>query len=455
MNDIIRPLKKLPAKIKVGGDYDTTQFGLLLGLLARNDVIIRNYNRGKDTANTLSFMSSIGCVTERSATEIVVKTGKHNQINECSELEYKGGAVPLSLIISFLAGKNISCLLKYSNKINPDFIDLLINYLNKYGIDIHNESESKTLYFRSCTESLMECTLDHALPNIKNCLLMYCLTSGQSISIKEKLTTDTTFEKMITNLDGLLSVEETKSVMTVDPDDPRKKIRVDSFDYRRKIELKKSSQIEGGEILISSDFHSIAAFMLLSILKKDSLTIENIYINEIMSRFIKLLKSFAADIELINKKSITDYSTVDITINGREAKGRKLSSGTAKMLMQLTPYISIAAAVGSGNMVIRDISEYAIWQNNPFTEISSALKNLDIKSGAMEDGLVIESKSDYEDDKYGPFDNKEIALAFYMLTLSENVQTTFNGFDLVVDNYPELVEAVHLAFDNQLLSRSA
>ncbi|MCP4703290.1 MAG: hypothetical protein GY865_01670, partial [candidate division Zixibacteria bacterium] len=427
---------------------------LILGLLANEDISVRNYNRGKDTAFTLSFLNSIGRVTERSATEIVVKTDSPIQIDDCAELEYNGGAVPLSLIISYLAGKNICCTLCYSNIINTDFIDLLVSYLNKYGIDIDHDADTRHIYFRSYCDSFMECKLSNALPNLKNCLLLFGLTSGQFISIKESVATDNTFEKLITDLGGAIAIEETKSVMTVDPNDPRKKIRIDSFDYKRKIELAKTSKINGREISVPSDFHSLAAFILLAILKKDSLTINDVYINDCMSRFIKMLKSFAADVVLSNKKLVGNFSTNTLAITGHEAKGRKLSGVTAGVMMPLTPYIAIAAAVGNGNTVIRDIAEYTIWQNNPFNEIVSALKNLDIKSGAMEDGLVIEARADYDEDKYGPFGNKETALAFYMLTLSENVKTTYNGFDMVSENYPEVVEAVQIAYENQLLSKS-
>lgn len=455
MNKIIKPLIKLPEKFMLGGDYNITQDALILGLLTKNDISVRNYNRGRDTSFTISFLGSIGCEVERSATEIIIKADSPIQIDDCAELEYYGGAIPLAQIIGYLAGKNICCSLKYSNQINPDLIDLLISHFNKYGIDIFHEAETKQIFFRASTESPIECSLSYSLPYLKNCLLFYCLTCGQSISIKEKVVTDTGFEKLVTDLGGLLSIEETKSMMTVDPNDPRKKIRVDNSDYKRKIDLKKSSGISGGEVNVPSDFHSLAAFMLLAILKRESLIIEDVFINNSMGRFIKFLKTFAADVELSNKKALENNITYNISIGGHEVKGRKVSDSTAKTLMELTPYICIAACVGNGNTIIREIAEYGVWQNNPFNEISSALKSLGIKSGALEDGLVIEGKPDYEDDKYGPCINKETALAFYMLTLSETVKTTFNGFELVVDNYPEIVEAVQAAYDRQLLSRSA
>jgi len=73
MNETIKPLKKLPEKIRLGGDYNITQYVLILGLLAKNDIVIRNYNQGKDTSLTISFLDSIGRVVERNATELVIK----------------------------------------------------------------------------------------------------------------------------------------------------------------------------------------------------------------------------------------------------------------------------------------------------------------------------------------------------------------------------------------------
>ncbi len=455
MNEIIKPLKILPEKIKLGGDYNITQMVLMLGLLAKTDICIRNYNRSNETSFTLSFLNSIGCISERSATEIVIKADSPIQIDECAELEYEGGAVPLAQIVGFLAGKNICCSLKYANSINSDLVDLLVNNFSKYGVDLFHKAEIRQIYFRSSSVSPIECTLSNALPYLKNSLLFYSLTCGQSISIKEIIATDSGFENLIKYFGGNLSSVDTKSETTIDPNDPRKKIRVVNFDYKRKIDLKQFSEIEGGEIIVPSDYHSLAAFILLAILKKKSLIVEDVYINDSMNRFIKFLKGFAADVELSNKKSIPPYTTNDLTVTGREAKGRKLSGRTATALMELIPYISIAAAVGNNNTVIRDIAEYGIWQNNPFNEISLMLKNVGIKSGALEDGLVIEGKSDYDDDKYGPFVNKEIALAFYILILSETVKTTFNGFEIIADNYPEIIEAVQTAYDKQLLSKLA
>ena len=307
MNEIIKPLKKLPDKIKLGGDYNLTQYSMMLGLLCKEEICIRNYNRSKDTSITLDFLNSLGCTTEKSATEIIVKINSPLQIDECAELSFFGGAVPLSLIIGYLAGKNICCSLHYGEFINSDLVDLLIEYFSKYGIDLFHKAEIRKIYFRSSPESPIEITLSNALPYLKNGLLFYSLTCGQSISIKETIVSETGFEKLITNFGGDLSFEEIKSEMIVDPNDPRKKIRVKNFDYKRKIDFKRLSEIKGGEIDIPSDFHSLAAFMLLAILKKQSLTITDVYLNESMHRFIKFIKGFAADIELSKKKPSDNY----------------------------------------------------------------------------------------------------------------------------------------------------
>jgi len=455
MIEIIKPLKRLPDRFRPGGDYAATQYALILGLLTKEDLSIRNFNQGKDTAHTISFMNSIGCRLERSATEIEIKSSGNFNIPECAELEYRGGILPLTLIIGFLAGKNVCCTVQYSDQINPDMIDVIIKNFNKYGIDIFHEADSRIIIFRAALIGPVQDRLSAALPYLKNCLLMYGLSSGQSITIEEIITTDTLFEELILKLGGQISSQDIKMTVMTNPNDPRKKIRTGESDYKRKIELKNISGINGGDIEMPSDLHSTAALIILAILKKSGIVLSNVTINDGLGRFLKLLKSSSVDIELNNRQKLENWITFDISITGSEIKGRKISETSARSMMELIPYLAVVGGAGNGNMVIRDVSEYGSWLNFPLKELAVSLENQGIRAGAMADGLVIEGKSDSEGGKYGPYLNREIGLAFYMMALSETVKATYEGFELIADNYPELLEEIRNAYDRQLLSKQA
>lgn len=453
MIETIKPLKRLPSGIRPGGDYASTQYALFLGLVSKEEIRIRNYNSGKDTTETITLLNSLGCKVERSATDIRIISADETNLSECAELVYNGGVLPLTLLIGYLAGKRMSCSLAYSPEINPDSIDFLARYFNRHGVDIFHEADARLIVFRGGGDLPDENKSANALPYLKNCLLMYALTNGQSMNLEEIYSTDDSFENLIDSLGGSLRRIETKSEMIVDPNDPRKKIRQETDKYRGKVELSRGSGIKGGDVAMPSDVNLTAALLLLAILKKDSITLEEVKFTRVLQRFIKLLKSFAVEIEMTNKKLIDHTPAMDIVATGYEMKGRKISGRMSVNLLELLPYLAVAGGVGAGNTVIRDAAELNIWRHSPFNEISMALNDIGIKSGALEDGLIIEGKSDHGEEKYGPYHNRETALAFYMLALSETARTNFDGFELVRENYPELVENLKNAYDKQLLTK--
>ncbi|MCX6827154.1 MAG: hypothetical protein NTV06_07820, partial [candidate division Zixibacteria bacterium] len=67
------------------------------------------------------------------------------------------------------------------------------------------------------------------------------------------------------------------------------------------------------------------------------------------------------------------------------------------------------------------------------------LGKMGIKCGILEDGLVIEGKSELNGGDFGLFHNREIALAFYLAALTGHGKSTFENFEIINDNYPDFV----------------
>ena len=62
-----------------------------------------------------------------------------------------------------------------------------------------------------------------------------------------------------------------------------------------------------------------------------------------------------------------------------------------------------------------------------------------VKCGVMEDGLIIEGTGEVNGADFGPFANHKIALVFYIAALVGQGVSTFSGFELITDYYPEIV----------------
>jgi 3-phosphoshikimate 1-carboxyvinyltransferase len=454
MSKIIKPIDKLPNRMSLGGDYEQTQSALMLSAIAGEDVRISNYHRGKDTELTISFLRSIGRDVNRNALEINIFSASAGSLSECESLSYQGGVLPLTLIIGYIIGKKSDCTLKYSKRINQDLVDTIVGFVNKLGIDLLHEADEYLIIYRAGRLIPIEGRLDSLLPYLKNLLLMAALTGDIPILLKEEVSTARYFERVISKFGGHIDVYDTKLLWKDDPKDPRKRIQIPEADYRREIKINRNRGISGGDIELPADFHSALAVIELAILIKQSFTLVNVQLSRRMNRLLKLLEVMNAGIDLSNRRAFAGDKLADLTVHGARLKGRKISGDTAQVLIEEMPFIAAMSAFAKGTTVIRDIKDYACWSLNPFVEIAKHLGKLNVKAGAIDDGLIIEGISENDETDFGPFVNHDIALAFYMIALSGKTGTTFEDFEILMRYNADLVEALDECREQNLLSKS-
>jgi len=452
MSEIIRPLKKLPVKFKVPGDYNKTTCSIFLGILSNEECTITNYNRGKDIFELIEFFESYGYQISRNATEIKIYPSSEAGFPECAEMELKCGVMPLTLLIGLVIGKKIDCTIHYGDEINQDLIDRVIGYVNKRGIDLFHDADEKTIVFRAGALSPMECRIGSALPYLKNLFLMAGLSSGISVLLKEDVVTSGDLEWCLREFNSAAEIKEIKSRWVTDPVDPRKKVLESEAEWKREIKIGRSQKIPGGNIEILSDRDSSAALIELICLKKGMAKIVNIHLNEELRNLIKLLGSAGIDINRENTRSEGENRITDLIIKSKRPKPRKISGVNAVGMIEQIPFIALIMARAEGTTIIRDVGEYATWAKSPFVEISTGLEKLGVKSGAIEDGLIIEGGKDLDSDKYGPFQNRVNALAFYIAALAGKAKSEFESLDLVKAHYGELLNEIAESSEDQVMS---
>ena len=447
MIESIQPIKNILDNIVLDGDYNTTQTALILGSLSDSEVIINNYSKGIDTSHTTALLTSLGCSLTITDEKITVKKSEETESDDCAELVYLGGITPLCMIIGLLAGRNRMCRLCYSDSVNPDGIEHIVMFLNRYGLDITNHDpahlgiEGKyggVLMFRESELKPIDCRLESAYAHIKNSLLVYGLASGCSISFQEDKLTPDYIKKMITQLGGKIEMNEAKQVWVTDPDDPRKRVRVNDIDCAREERLPASSKLNGGEVDVPNDFYGTAALLTLAVLKRTGITIREALLNRGMMKLLNFLKSSGAEFGIEDRTTINGRVIGTIIFEGNKLKGRKIFGRQAAGLIDSIPFIALMAVISDGTTIIRDIEEYTEFNCGALSEISVGLNQMDIKPGVLEDGMAIENVRELNGADFKAFSDRETALAFYMAALAGVGKSSMAGFDMIVQNYPVL-----------------
>lgn len=450
--ETIKPLKRLPEKFRIPGDYNRTMASLFCAVLSGKECTLTNYNRAGDLFELIELLEKTGFQISRNATELKIYASPEVAFEECAFIEFGAGVQPLTLLLGYLIGKRRDCTIRYGQEINQDLIDRIVDYLSKRGIDLFHESDERTLVYRAGSLVPMECRVNSALPYLKNVLMMMALSSDISLLIQEDAVSAGVLEWALEAFGVPVEIKDIKSCWVVDPEDPRKKKLVADAEWKREIRIGRTHTIPEAEVDIPSDTAAALALMSLIVLKKKKATLVNVYLDDNLKRFRNLLSSAGIDIEKKNSRNISYGTLADLVISPKRPKPRKLSGENAQALIEQVPFLALIMGLADGKTIIRDISEYNSWANSPFVEISTGLERLGVKAGAIEDGLIIEGGKELDSDSFGPFRNRNNALAFYMAALAGKAKSEFHSFELVRDNFGELVSEINESSENEMIS---
>jgi 3-phosphoshikimate 1-carboxyvinyltransferase len=247
------------------------------------------------------------------------------------------------------------------------------------------------------------------------------------------------FEDMIRRFGGQLTVAVPKIEIIQNPDDPRKKKRIKSDDFHRRLMLSPSARLTPTEIIVPSDADIVNGLLTLAVLRRKKIIITNVNLNSDMMCFLNYLKSLGAELNIGDRKTENGYSLGSVTINRRDVKARRFSGGRASSLIDNIPFMAVLAALGTGTTIIRDIAEFHEWGVEPTREIADNLARIGVKCGVLNDGLAIEGSGEISGGDFGPFNNIRIALAFYMAALAGEGGSGFEGYELIENHYPEII----------------
>jgi 3-phosphoshikimate 1-carboxyvinyltransferase len=427
MKTEITPPKKFPKNYSMGGDYYITHSALIIAAVTDGKTTLRNCSRGKDTEESLNSLEILGFEIIKDNSVIIISGNREIEIPEGFSLYFGGGLFPLALVIGYLAGRGQPGVLQYSENINQDIIDDLVIVLNTSGIDLFHDADSRQIIFRGCSRMAVETKVRSAYPYMKNCLLMFGLASGNAVNIKEILPASNHFEKTLRLFGVNVMIKEPKYESKEDPVDPRRKIRIRSSEYRRAVTLTSSCQTEPIELNIPPDYDITTALMALAVLRKEDIAFNNVVLNSRRMGFINYLRSLGIEVNIVERKINGEFNIGRIHLRGKDIKARRISGE------------QVISARGSGTTTIRGIGEFNIHEHLSFREITGNLERMGVRCGIFEDGLVIEGTREINGADFGPIRNRKVALAFYIAALAGKGISTFEDFDIIAENYPEMI----------------
>lgn len=365
---IANPTKTISGTVIVPGDKSISHRAIIFSMLCKGRTKIYNLLESEDVKRTIDVSQSLGSniITNNQFIEIH-GLGIDGLSEPKSVLDFGNSGTSLRLFMGILSSQTFTTTLTGDNSLLKRPMERVASPLRLMGANIstNNGKAPVTISPPLGTFHGIDYKLDIPSAQIKSAIILASLFCRN----KTILHTDTTTRDHTENMLKLFNypISKSKNSIEVNPG------------------ILESPKI----IKVPGDFSSASFFIVAALLSEDSrIIIKNVGLNPTRTGLINILRLMGADIQVdITNKNYE--ATGDVIVSSSKLMGIKVPNELISLAIDELPLIFLAAAVASGETIIRNAEELRFKESDRIKSMVDLLKNLSIEVNEYQDGLEI------------------------------------------------------------------
>ena len=365
---IANPTKTISGTVIVPGDKSISHRAIIFSMLCKGRTKIYNLLESEDVKRTIDVSQSLGSniITNNQFIEIH-GLGIDGLSEPKSVLDFGNSGTSLRLFMGILSSQTFTTTLTGDNSLLKRPMERVASPLRLMGANIstNNGKAPVTISPPLATFHGIDYKLDIPSAQIKSAIILASLFCRN----KTILHTDTTTRDHTENMLKLFNypISKSKNSIEVNPG------------------ILESPKI----IKVPGDFSSASFFIVAALLSEDSrIIIKNVGLNPTRTGLINILRLMGADIQVdITNKNYE--ATGDVIVSSSKLMGIKVPNALISLAIDELPLIFLAAAVASGETIIRSAEELRFKESDRIKSMVDLLKNLSIEVNEYQDGLEI------------------------------------------------------------------
>lgn len=365
---IANPTKTISGTVIVPGDKSISHRAIIFSMLCKGRTKIYNLLESEDVKRTIDVSQSLGSniITNNQFIEIH-GLGIDGLSEPKSVLDFGNSGTSLRLFMGILSSQTFTTTLTGDNSLLKRPMERVASPLRLMGANIstNNGKAPVTISPPLGTFHGIDYKLDIPSAQIKSAIILASLFCRNKTILHTNTTTRDHTENMLKLFNYPMS--KSKNSIEVNPG------------------ILESPKI----IKVPGDFSSASFFIVAALLSEDSrIIIKNVGLNPTRTGLINILRLMGADIQVdITNKNYE--ATGDVIVSYSKLMGIKVPNALISLAIDELPLIFLAAAVASGETIIRNAEELRFKESDRIKSMVDLLKNLSIEVNEYQDGLEI------------------------------------------------------------------
>jgi len=451
VNRTFHQAKGISGEIQPPASVSALLKATLLSLFAKGETTIENTPKCGAAEELFSFVQrSFGAITRQGGSCIVQGSGGFSDPSLPAAIENIPSAETLELIapLFFRKGVRIS---GNASSITGRFRNAL-KKLSASGFSFEFKEQDNAFQLEiipSSPESL-ECAIDHPDETMKTICLFAAMAaaSGQNRIIETTPLPGETeaiaqkFGAIITVQKQGASYEESEQEHEQDHGNElerrirriqKQKAAESDEKSMRIITVREQPVLTAAHFTLTGGAVCAAPFLLAATLCGHS-TVTVKGISSGCAPFIHVLRRMGGRLQTEKHK---DSDRFDCQVSSAPLAGRRFSGELMAGIGELFPFVCVAAAYATGQTIIRDADFLRQGPMDLFTGTLKNLRTMGVKTGEIEDGIVIEGAREYDGAEFDACGHPAIAMAFSVAAIKNQGESTLVNAEAVDQYWPD------------------
>lgn len=404
----------LKGAITIPADKSISHRAVMLTSLAKGKSLIKNFSQGKDPHSTLNILKQLGVhaefIDDKSLT--VESSGSLNPPAE--NLDCGNSGTAMRLMSGILAGQNFTSTLAGDSSLSKRPMNRIIKPLELMGADIKSDDGYAPIVITGKRLHGINYASKLASAQVKSCILLAGLNAEGLTSFSEPYLSRNHTELMLKYMGAELHINAAGVSIT------------------KSILLPRTIEICG-------DISSAAFFIAAGITVPNSdIILRNVGLNPTRTGILDAVKLMGANIEILDKHTVSGEETGDVRIKTSDLKACQISGEIIPRLIDELPIIAVLATQAEGETIIKNAEDLRNKETDRITATAAELKKLGADIEELDDGFIIRGKTKLTGGcEVETYRDHRLAMSLYTAGLICEKEIAVNEFEWVKISFPE------------------
>ena len=412
---ISKPNSGLKGQITIPSDKSISHRAVMFSCLANGTSVIKNFSKGQDPLSSLEICKKLGVIAEFKDDLYITSTGK--LIPPTTDLCCGNSGTTMRLMAGILAGQNFNSILTGDESLSKRPMKRIITPLSLMGAKINSNNDKAPLEIYGQNLHGINYSSPIASAQVKSSILLAGLFADNKTTVTEPYLSRNHTELMLSYMGADITVNNLSTSVT------------------RSELIPKTIEIPGD---ISSAAYFIAAALIVP---NSEIILKNVGLNPTRTGLLDVLKKMGANIEILDKQTISNELTGDLRVKYSDLTGCTIEGDIIPRLIDEIPVLAVIATQTRGQTVIKDAQDLRNKESDRIKAVVTELKKLGADIEETPDGMIINGKTNLQGGvEIETYHDHRLAMSLYVAGLVCKKEILIKDFDWVNISMPEFDE---------------